>query len=163
MTVLSELHTLDRVECLRLLRTVPVGRVVFSQDALPAIQPVNFTLDGNNVIFRTSSGGKLAAALAGCVVAFEADEIDTTTHSGWSVVVVGHASRIRDIDRLVALAGPDSQPWAPGRTDHVIQIKAERITGRRIIPGKQAPTRTVTRPTTVVERQKNESLTAPRK
>jgi nitroimidazol reductase NimA-like FMN-containing flavoprotein (pyridoxamine 5'-phosphate oxidase superfamily) len=134
--VLSELHTLDRGECLRLLRTVPVGRVVFSQDALPAIQPVNFTLDGNHIIFRTSGGGKLAAALAGCVVAFEADEIDTTTHNGWSVVVVGHASLIRDIDRLVALAGPDSRPWAPGRTDHVIQIKAERVTGRRIIPGE---------------------------
>jgi len=91
-------------------------------------------------------------------VAFEADEIDTTTHSGWSVVVVGHASRIRDIDRLVALAGPDSQPWAPGRTDHVIQIKAERITGRRIIPGKQAPTRTVTRPTTVGSDKKTRAL-----
>lgn len=140
MAVLSELHTLDRVECLRLLRTVPVGRVVFSQDALPAIQPVNFTLDGNHVIFRTSSGGKLAAALAGCVVAFEADEIDITTRSGWSVVVVGHASRICEIDRLVALAGPDSRPWAPGRTDHVIQIKVERITGRRIISNEQTPT-----------------------
>jgi hypothetical protein len=92
-------------------------------------------VDGSDVIFWTSSGGKLAAAVSGSVVAFEADEIDIATRSGWSVVVVGHASVIRDIDRLVALAGVDSRPWVPGRTNHVIQIKAERITGRRIVPG----------------------------
>jgi hypothetical protein len=42
---------------------------------------------------------------------------------------------VRDIDQLVALAGPDSQPWVPSRTDHVVRIKTERITGRRIEPG----------------------------
>lgn len=132
---LSGLRTLDRAECFRLLRTVAVGRIVFTESALPAIQPVNFTVDGVDVIIRTSGGGKLAAAVSGSVVAFEADEIDAATRSGWSVVVVGHASLIRDIDRLVALAGPDSRPWVPGRTDHVIRIKIERITGRRIVPG----------------------------
>jgi hypothetical protein len=56
--------------------------------------------------------------------------------------VLGHASLIRDIDHLVALAGPDSRPWVAGRTDHVIRIKGERITGRRIIPplNGQGPT-----------------------
>lgn len=133
MAHLSELHTLDRAECLRLLRTVTVGRIAFTDSMLPAIHPVNFTIDGSDVIISTSGGGKLAAAIGGAAVAFEADEIDTATRSGWSVVVVGHASVIRDIDRLVALAGPHSQPWAPGRTNHVIRIKAERVTGRRIV------------------------------
>jgi nitroimidazol reductase NimA-like FMN-containing flavoprotein (pyridoxamine 5'-phosphate oxidase superfamily) len=131
---LSELHTLDRAECLELLRTVTVGRIAFTDGGLPAIQPVNFTVDGANVIIRTSGGGKLAAAVTGAMVAFEADEVDAATRSGWSVVVVGHASLIRDIDQLVALAGPDSRPWAPGRTGHVIRIKTERITGRRVVP-----------------------------
>lgn len=67
------------------------------------------------------------------MVAFEADEIDTVTRSGWSVVVVGHACLIGDIDELVALAVPDSRPWVAGRSDHVIRIEGERITGRRII------------------------------
>jgi uncharacterized protein len=75
----SRLHTLDRAECPQLLRTVPVGRIVFTESALPAIQPVNFTLDDTNVIIRTSGGGKLAAAVSGNVVAFEADDIDTAT------------------------------------------------------------------------------------
>jgi len=131
---LSELHTLDRAACLELLRTVTVGRIAFTERALPAIHPVNFTVDGSNVIIWTSGGGKLAAAVTGAMVAFEADEVDAVTRSGWSVVVLGHASLIRDIDKLVALAGPDSRPWAPGRSNHVIRIKSERITGRRILP-----------------------------
>jgi hypothetical protein len=40
-----------------------------------------------------------------------------------------------DIDQLVALIEPDSQPWVPGRADHVVRINTERITGRRIEPG----------------------------
>jgi nitroimidazol reductase NimA-like FMN-containing flavoprotein (pyridoxamine 5'-phosphate oxidase superfamily) len=132
---LSELHTLDRAECLELLRTVTVGRIAFTERGLPAIQPVNFTVNGSNVIIRTSSGGKLAAAVTGAMVAFEADEVDAATRSGWSVVVLGHASLIHDIDQLVALSGPDSHPWVPGRTNYVIRIKSERITGRRIVPG----------------------------
>jgi nitroimidazol reductase NimA-like FMN-containing flavoprotein (pyridoxamine 5'-phosphate oxidase superfamily) len=134
MVALSGLHTMDRAECLRLLRAATVGRIAFIERGLPAIQPVNFTVDGNNVIIRTSGGGKLAAAVTGAMVAFETDEVDPATRSGWSVVVLGHASLVRDIDELVALAGPDSHPWVPGRSDHVIRIKSERITGRRIVP-----------------------------
>ena len=132
MVQVSELHTLDRAECLERLRTVTVGRIAFTERGLPAIQPVNFTVNGSNVIIRTSSGGKLAAAVTGAMVAFEADEVEADSRSGWSVVVLGHASLIRDIDELVALAGPDSHPWVPGRSDHVIRIKSERITGRRV-------------------------------
>lgn len=134
MVQLSELHTLDRTECLELLRTVTMGRIAFTEGALPAIHPVNFTVDASNVIIWTSGGGKLAAAVTGAMVAFEADEVDAVTRSGWSVVVLGHASLIRDIDELVALAVPDRRPWAPGRSNHVIRIKSERITGRRILP-----------------------------
>lgn len=134
MVQLSELHTLDRAECLELLRTVTVGRIAFTERGVPAIQPVNYTVDGANVIIRTSGGGKLAAAVTGAMVAFETDEVDAATRSGWSVVVVGHASVIRDIDQLVALAEPDSRPWVRGRTNSVIRIRSERITGRRIVP-----------------------------
>lgn len=135
MSHLSELHILDRAECLELLRTVTMGRIAFAERGLPAIQPVNFTVDGSNVIIRTSGGGKLAAAVTGAVVAFEADKVDAATRTGWSVVVMGHACLIRNIDQLVALAGPDTHPWVPGRSDHVIRIKSGRITGRRIGPG----------------------------
>jgi hypothetical protein len=34
------------------------------------------------------------------VVAFEADQVDTSTRTGWSVLVVGRASVIEDIEEL---------------------------------------------------------------
>lgn len=134
MVMLSEAHTLDRAECLRLLGTVSVGRIAFTERSLPMIHPVNFSVDGNDVIIWTSSGGKLAAAIVGAMVAFEADEVDPITRSGWSVVVLGHAGLVQDIERLVALAGSDRRPWVRGRTDHVVHIKIERLTGRRLWP-----------------------------
>lgn len=60
----SQLHILDdRAECLSLLRTVPVGRIVFTECALPAIQPVNFTLDGASL--SESDENELAEELTG--------------------------------------------------------------------------------------------------
>jgi hypothetical protein len=38
------LERLDRDECLRLLASVPVGRLIFTVNALPMVRPVNFAL-----------------------------------------------------------------------------------------------------------------------
>ena len=86
----SVLEQLSRDECLRLMGSVPVGRIVYTRQALPAVELVNFTLDDGDIIIRTDAGGKLAAATRGAVVAFEADSLDVTGHAGWSVTVVGH-------------------------------------------------------------------------
>ena len=40
-------------ECLRLLASVPVGRVGFVADGEVVILPVNHVVDGQDVIFRT--------------------------------------------------------------------------------------------------------------
>jgi nitroimidazol reductase NimA-like FMN-containing flavoprotein (pyridoxamine 5'-phosphate oxidase superfamily) len=129
-----QLVELDRTECLGLLGRLQVGRMVFTDQTMPMVHPVNFSLDGGDVIVRTSGGGKLAAAVSRGMIAFEADELDPDTCTGWSVVVVGHAEIVNDIDELVALAEPADRPWAPGRTAHVIRIRAERVTGRRLAP-----------------------------
>jgi hypothetical protein len=62
------------------------------------------------VIIRTSGGGKLPLP-SRSVVAFEADEIDIAIRSGWSVVVLGNACLVRDIDQLAAFIGRNSRPW----------------------------------------------------
>jgi hypothetical protein len=46
---------------------------VFTEDALPAVQPVNFRLWHDDVV----------------IVAFEADELDPDLRMGWRVTVVG--------------------------------------------------------------------------
>jgi nitroimidazol reductase NimA-like FMN-containing flavoprotein (pyridoxamine 5'-phosphate oxidase superfamily) len=128
----QELEVLGRQQCLALLETVQVGRLVFTEDALPAVQPVNFRLSGDDVVIRVAGGAKLTAAARNFVVAFQADELDPDLRTGWSVTVVGHAQRITDVDELVQGAGTFGQPWVDGRRDHFVRIRTEKVTGRRL-------------------------------
>lgn len=132
------LEVLDRAECLSLLRSVPLGRIVFTDRALPAVQPVNFVVAFGSVIIRTSAGSKLAAAARHAIVAFEVDEYDTVTRTGWSVVIVGQAEVVSDPIEIESLAGLPLETWAPGQRNHYIRIRPELVTGRRI-PGTLTP------------------------
>ena len=134
MTGGRQQRELPREEALRLLGTVPVGRVVFTYRALPAIRPVNHIVDGHQVVFRTSASAEITTAVngTGTIVAFEADAIDPARRTGWSVVVVGGARRLTDaaeIGRYQRLL----QPWAAGARDDVIAIRADLVTGFRLV------------------------------
>ncbi|MFF7646091.1 pyridoxamine 5'-phosphate oxidase family protein [Streptomyces canus] len=126
-------RALDRQECLRLLAKVPVGRVVYTRQALPAVLPINFILDTDtSVLLRTSPDSDLVRAIEGVVVAFEADEFDATARSGWSVVVTGRATVVTDPaehDRL-SQSGPTS--WMPLREAVFVRIESELVTGREL-------------------------------
>ncbi len=126
----QQLDVLNRRQCLDRLATVRVGRLVFTEDAQPAIQPVNFRLWRDDVVIRVAGGPKLEAATANQMVAFEADELDPDLRNGWSVTVVGKAESISGIDDLVEVAGTFIEPWVQGRRDHFIRIRTDRITGR---------------------------------
>jgi uncharacterized protein len=128
----SLIATLSREQCLRLMATVPVGRIIYTRQAMPAVELVNFTIDGRDVVIRTGPSGKLAAAVSGAVVAFEADDFDPVTHSGWSVTVVGHAREVTDPSdiRTLRITGPD--PWVPGNQPCFIRITSGTLNGRRL-------------------------------
>ncbi|MCF2528928.1 pyridoxamine 5'-phosphate oxidase family protein [Yinghuangia soli] len=123
---------LDRAEAMALLGGVEVGRVVFSQAALPAVRPVNFAVLGMDVVFRTRGGSPLARALDGNVVAFEADELDPADRTGWSVVVTGLAEVLGPGAEYDLLEATLPAPWAPGAYDRVVRIRVQLVTGRRI-------------------------------
>lgn len=131
MTKGSELDVLTRRQCLDLLQRPRVGRLVFTEDALPAVQPVNYRMWRDDVVIRVAGGAKLTAATDNQVVAFEADELDADLHTGWSVTVVGHAKSITDVDELVEVAGTFVQPWVEGKRDHFVRITTEKVTGRQ--------------------------------
>ena len=127
-----DLHTLDRAECLRLLQEGVIGRVVYTTGAMPAAQPVNYAMDGDEIIFRTEGGTKMELAVTNAVVAFEIDEIDAATRSGWSVLAVGEAYQISNPERLGSLQERIPQPWAAGRSVYTIAIPTTQLTGRRL-------------------------------
>ncbi|GKQ37467.1 pyridoxamine 5'-phosphate oxidase family protein [Streptomyces sp. A012304] len=126
-------RALDRQECLRLLAKVPVGRVVYTRQALPAVLPVNFSLGTDtSVLLCTSPDSDLVRAIDGVVVAFEADELDAATRSGWSVVVTGRATVVTDPaeQERLSQAGPIS--WMPLRDAVFVRIETEMVTGREL-------------------------------
>src|SRR5579871_2385080 len=87
------LDEIDTDECWRLLSTQPVGRVAVIVGQYPLVFPVNYTLDGMDILFRTGVGTKLWA-LNRSNVTFEVDELDLAGRSGWSVMVCGAAHEL---------------------------------------------------------------------
>ena len=127
------MQVLEREESLALLRTATIGRLAINVGALPAIVPVNFTLLDDAVAIRTGAGSKLRQALDHAVVAFEVDDHDPFTHTGWSVNVVGVARELTDPEDLAVVDASHLAHWAPGPADHVVAIGLDVVTGRRIL------------------------------
>ncbi|WP_433192573.1 pyridoxamine 5'-phosphate oxidase family protein [Nocardia sp. CA-107356] len=127
---------LDRATALELLATVPVGRVVFSRNALPAIRPVNHIVEEDGlVIVRTRLASRLTSAVhanSGVVVAYQADEIDPHLRTGWSVVVTGLARTITDPTRIARYERL-LHSWADGIMDTVIEIEPALVSGIRLV------------------------------
>lgn len=128
----TTLRPLTRDECFRLMASVPVGRIIYTRQALPAVELVNFTLDNGDIIVRTDHGGKLAAATRGAVVAFEADCVDQAHQAGWSVTVIGHSHEVTDPDEIARLEQIGLTSWAPGDREHFIRISPGLLNGRRL-------------------------------
>ena len=124
------LETLSKQDAVALLSTIPVGRVVFTVGALPAIVPVAFAVHDGAVVMRTSAESRLARQPGG-VLAFEIDDIDAETRTGWSVVVMGVATVVADPEQRAAIDGLVKM-FAPGRKDVCIRLPLTVVTGRRI-------------------------------
>ena len=108
--------------------------MVVTDRALPACFPVNFALLDEDVVFLTNSGSKLDAAEGEHVMAFEADDVDPVSQSGWSVLVQGLASLIVDPDELARAEMLGLAPWAPSVHRQFVRIRSELISGRRLLP-----------------------------
>ena len=129
---------LTRQECLALLRTVPVGRLVFTDRALPAVVPVNFVLDHSGIVVRTGAGSTLAAAVRGAVVAFEVDDFDATARNGWCVTITGQARQVTDPLELERLRALELAPYAGGDRNNFVVVPVELVSGRRVGGGPLA-------------------------
>ena len=126
------LEVLSVDSCLRLLAAVSVGRVGFVANGEVIVLPVNFVLDGQSVVFRTASGSKLLGADDKGAVAFEADNYDDITESGWSVLVNGRAEVVEDDAEIDRLSRIGLHSWASDLDRPFwIRISPTSVTGRR--------------------------------
>ena len=108
-----------------------MGRLAVLADGQPDIFPINYTVDGGTLVFRTGEGTKLAGATGGANVALEADGVDATTGLAWSVVVKGAAAAVTGTEQILDTAALYLFPWQAGRKDAFVRVTPGTITGRR--------------------------------
>ncbi|MGO9356031.1 MAG: pyridoxamine 5'-phosphate oxidase family protein [Mycobacterium sp.] len=130
---------LSHAEAMRLLASVDYGRVIFTLNALPAVRPVNHLVDEGRIIIRTrlttAISTVVASADAGVVVAYEADDFDSQSQSGWSVVATGWAHRVKDPDQ-VSRYERLLHPWV-NHADTVLALEPHIVTGFHISASKR--------------------------
>ncbi len=97
-------------ECRRLVARARAGHLAFTRDALPAIAPVRFAVDGDRIAVVVRPGDEHRVPGQGAVVVLGVDEFDG--RQGWAVSVVGPArtvtdpAAVRTWDATSRLAGP---------------------------------------------------------
>lgn len=126
------LEILHLGDCFGLLGSEPVGRIGFLAGGEVIILPVNFLVDGQDVVFRTAAGSKLSSIEVGHYVGFEADAYDPVTETGWSVLVSGLAEIVEDEADVARLDELGLRSWG-GAVELVwVRIRPSSISGRRI-------------------------------
>ena len=128
------LEILHLGDCFGLLGSVPVGRIGFLAGGEVVILPVNFLVDGQDVVFRTAAGSKLSSIEVGHYVGFEADAYDPVTESGWSVLVSGLAEIVEDDAEAARLDARDLRSWGHPGEPVWVRIRPSSVSGRRLPP-----------------------------
>ena len=126
---LGHFLTVEPEECRRLLCDAAIGRVSWSSSVGLVTLPVTYDVHADGRLgFHVAPGGLLAELAAAPVeVAFEVDDIDNETRTGWSVLVRGTADAWQGDP-----PEPPGRAWAPGRRDLMLQITPHAYSGRSV-------------------------------
>ena len=126
-------HDLSREDCARLLRAGVAGRVAIGTPTGPHIVPVNYAVNGESILIRTTAYSLLGTYGRGAQLCFEVDQFDYELERGWSVVVRGRATFVSDQDELAELARSwEPRPWADGQRNLIVRIPWTEVTGRQL-------------------------------
>lgn len=119
-------------ECMQLLAANHFGRIAVNDDSGPVVLPVNYVLDGDSVLFRSSAGTKVEAGKRGAPASFEVDAIDERTRSGWSVIARGTLTDVYDYAEIERADRLPLEPFAGGDRPYYLRLLINELTGRHI-------------------------------
>ena len=133
---MDEPAELSYAKCRELLGGGVFGRVAVCTPEGPRILPVNYSVVGEAVVFRTSDDGIVATHGTDAPITFEVDHVDYADHKGWSVVATGLGQRVDDADEVARIRRTwDPRPWAGGQRPCYVRLAWDELTGRRLGQG----------------------------
>ncbi|WOF22671.1 pyridoxamine 5'-phosphate oxidase family protein [Microbacterium betulae] len=122
-------------ECFRRLGGQELGRIVTRVRDTVDVFPVNYVLDGDEIVFRTAEGSKLVELTVDDEVLFEVD--DHTGVDAWSVVVRGRARALSSSAEIEAADALPLRPWIPTMKRTYVRIEPTTVSGRSFLRGPE--------------------------
>lgn len=136
MSDVEVVRVLTREESFEFLRTQALGRIVVRRKEDMDIFPINYTVDGEDIYFRTAEGNKLFSLTLNQDVLFEVDAVDETTAT--SVVIKGEAERVTDSAEIAHADSLPLRPWLPTYKYNYVRIRATKeVSGRHFQLGEE--------------------------
>ena len=133
------LAPLSEAECMQLLASGGLGRLVYNSRYGPTALPTTYMIDGESIVLGTWDPAlfdedlRTGIAHAEYEVAVEVDQIDLEAREGWIVLVRGAAHHIDTEAERAPLIGPDLEPWIEGVPAHLIRVTPTSTWGNRIL------------------------------
>ena len=130
------LDHLGEAECMELLATGGVGRLVFSSRYGPTALPVVYKIDGGSLVLGTwdpvfDVDLRTGIEHADYQVAVEADQIDLEAREGWIVLVRGAAHHLDTEAERAPFIDAGLDPWVEGIPEHFIRVNPTTTYGVR--------------------------------
>ncbi|MPZ82625.1 MAG: hypothetical protein GEV28_20390 [Actinophytocola sp.] len=130
--IATRVTELGKRECWALLENSEIGRLSYTESAMPVVRAVPFEVDGSGIVVALRASTVRAGAFGRpTIVAFEAGEWARGRYRGWSVRLVGRA-----------LAVPDHRPartsWTDGEPSLYVRVSADVLAGERVGPANDA-------------------------
>lgn len=130
---------MDEATCWAYLRGEDLGRLGYHLVDEVHIVPVNYVVDGQRLVFRTTPGSKLLGIVMDSDVAFEIDGLHGDDVA-WSVLARGRGRVLEGEERRRAEELP-LRPWTSGAKHTLVGIDVESVTGRRMgLTNREVPT-----------------------
>lgn len=120
-------QALTEAECMCLLAGELIGRVVYTDGALPTAFPVNYRLLNRSIVFRTKPDARVLLTSPDLYVSFEIDRFDEDARTGRSVLVTGRCLPLHP-----TIAGSLLDTWASTDRTSLHGISIDVVVGRRL-------------------------------
>ena len=128
---------LGEAECMELLASERVGRLVYDSRYGPIALPVVYMIDGESIVLTTwdpviDEDLRTGITDAEYQVAVEADQSDVEAREGWFVLARGAAHHLDTEAERASIINAGLEPWVEDISRHYIRVNPTGIWGNRI-------------------------------